>query len=112
NSQLTTIDPSLKDTEGTLVTTENGLTAIDGVLHNADATSIKGILGDVTAINGGSSSGLTAIKADLDQATFLLNNQNNIQAHARNICSGIGAALPSSTRRRKPPTRSCRRPLP
>ena len=75
------------------MTTESGLVAIDGVLHNADATSIKGILSDVTAINGGSSSGLTAIKADLDTATVLLNNSGNIQSHARNICTGIGSAL-------------------
>jgi hypothetical protein len=93
NTQLTTIDPSLKDTEGTLVTTENGLNAIESTLVNIDNPIAKGILSDVTAIVGDGSKGLVAIKNDLDDADFHLNNNNNITAHARDICSGIAVSL-------------------
>ena len=87
NSNLTVIDPSLKDTEATLVTTENGLNAIEGVLVNINSPVASGILSDVNAIVGNSSIGLIAILADLDDAALHLNNNGNIQSHARDICS-------------------------
>ncbi|HYR62728.1 MAG TPA: hypothetical protein VET24_08895 [Actinomycetota bacterium] len=102
NSQLTTIDPSLKDTEGTLVTTESGLNAIESVLTNIESPVAKGILSDVNAIVGNSGGGLIAIKADLDDAEFHLNDSGNITAHARDICNSaavnlLGGSLPCGT---------------
>src|SRR5487761_1187142 len=78
NSQLTVITPSLVDTEGTLTTTENGLNSIENVLATADSTSIKGIISGVTAIDGNSAVGLTAIKADLDSATHGPNSLDDV----------------------------------
>lgn len=89
NNQLTTIDPSLKDTESTLVTTENGLNSIENVLASVDAGAVKGIISDVSAIDGNSSTGLTAILADLDSASKGANSLDNdlgVQHRARDIC--------------------------